>query len=354
LRLNSTGPDGALEFHATLSNPTPPGEIISSGTFGPWNADVPSQTPVSGDYTFENADLGVFPGIAGILSSKGNYQGVMDQIQVGGTTDTPDFRVALAGHPVHLTTTFHAMVDGMNGDTFLQPVEAHFGKTDLLAQGSVEGVAGKKGKIITLEVSAGRARIEDLLLLAMKDSPAMTGPIRLKTKFILVPGPEQIPQRLSLDGSFDLDSLHFTSSEVQQKVDNMSKRSQGKPKEVVKPEDAIKSDDVASAMKGNFGLEKGILSFNALSFEIPGAEVQLDGNYELEPETLDLHGKLKMQAKLSQITTGVKSFLLRFADPFFSKGGNGAVVPIKITGAVQHPHYGLDLGHKNEMSGENR
>jgi AsmA-like C-terminal region len=354
LRLNSTGPDGALEFHATLSNPTPPGEIVSSGTFGPWNADNPSQTPVSGEYTFEKADLGVFLGIAGILSSKGNYQGVLDQIRVDGTTDTPDFRVSLAGQPVHLTTTFHALVDGMNGDTFLQPVEAHFGKTDLLAQGSVEGVAGKIGKTITLEISASRARIEDLLLLAMKDSPAMTGPIRLKTKFLLVPGPEQIPQRLNLNGSFDLDSLHFTNSAVQQRVDNMSKRSQGKPRDIVKPEDAIKSDDVASVMKGNFGLEKGILSLAGLSFDIPGAQVQLEGNYELEPETLDLHGKLTMQAKLSQITTGVKSFLLRFADPLFSKGRNGAVVPIKITGSVQHPHYGLDLGHKSEMSKENR
>jgi hypothetical protein len=354
LRLNSTGPDGALEFHATLSNPMPPGEIVSSGIFGPWNSDSPSQTPVSGNYTFKKADLGVFSGIAGILSSKGNYQGVLDQIRVDGATDTPDFRVTLAGHPVDLSTTFHATVDGTNGDTFLQPVEAHFGRTDLLAEGSVEGSAGKKGKTITLEVSASRARIEDLLLLAMKDSPAMTGPIRLKTKFILVPGPQQIPQRLNLNGSFDLDSLHFTNGAVQQRVDNMSKRSQGKPEEVVKPEDAIKSDDVASAMKGNFVLNKEILSFAGLGFEIPGAQVQLDGNYELEPETLDLHGKLEMQAKLSQITTGVKSFLLRFADPLFSKGGNGAVVPIKITGSVQHPHYGLDLGHKNETSKDNR
>ena len=58
----------------------------------------------------------------------------------------------------------------------------------------------------------------------------MTGPIRLKTKFILVPGPKQISDRLNLNGSFDLDSLHFTSSALQQKVDNMSKRSEGKPR----------------------------------------------------------------------------------------------------------------------------
>jgi hypothetical protein len=350
LRLNSSGTDGALAFHATLSNPMPPGEIVSSGIFGPWNADVPSQTPVSGNFAFEKADLGVFPGIAGILSSKGSYQGVLDQIRVDGTTDTPDFQITLAGHPADLATTFHAMVDGTDGDTFLQPVEAHFGQTDLLAQGSVEGTAGKKGKTITLDVSASHARIEDFLLLAMKASPSMTGPIRLKTKFILVPGPKQIPDRLYLNGSFDLDSLHFTSSEVQQKVDNMSKRSEGKPNEVVNPEEAIKTDDVASAMKGNFRVENGIVTLTGVNYGVPGADVHLAGTYALEPETLDLSGTVKMQAKLSQTTTGVKSFLLRFADPIFSKGSKGAVLPIKITGSVEHPQYGLDLGHKDEAA----
>jgi hypothetical protein len=354
LRLNSSGTDGALAFHATLSNPTPPGEIVSNGIFGPWNADVPSQTTVSGNYTFEKADLGVFPGIAGILSSKGNYQGVLDQIRVDGTTDTPDFRVTLAGHPVDLSTTFHAMVDGTNGDTFLQPVETLFGQTDLLAQGSVEGKAGTKGKTITLDVSASHARIEDLLSLAMKESPSMTGPIRLKTRLNLVPGPKLIPDRLYLDGSFDLESLHFTSSVVQQKVDNMSKRSEGKPNEVVNPEEAKKADDVASAMKGNFRVENGILTLAGLNYTVPGADVQLAGTYALETETLDLSGTVKIQAKLSQTTTGFKSFLLRFADPIFSKGDKGTALPIKITGSVQHPHYGLALGRKDGAARENK
>jgi hypothetical protein len=354
LRLVPSGTAGAMAFRATLSNPKPPGEIVSTGTFGPWNTDVPSQTPVSGDYTFERADLGVFPGISGTLSSKGNYQGVLEKIRVDGTTDTPDFRVTIAGHPVKLSTTFHAMVDGTDGDTYLQPVEAHFGQTDLMAQGSVEGKKGTKGKTITLDVSTSRARIDDLLLLAMKELPSMTGPIRLKTKFFLAPGSTPIPDRLNLNGSFELGSLHFTSGTVQQKVDNLSKRSEGEPKEVVNPVEAIRTDDVASAMKGNFRVENGVLTLSGLNYGIPGANVQLAGTYALEPETLDLYGKLTMQAKLSQTTTGFKSFLLKFADPIFSKGDKGTVLPIKITGSVQHPHYGLDLGHKAEAAGENK
>jgi hypothetical protein len=99
-------------------------------------------------------------------------------------------------------------------------------------------------------------------------------------------------------------------------------------------------------MKGNFRAENGIVTLSGIDFGIPGADVQLAGTYALETETLDLSGKVTMQAKLSQTTTGVMSFLLRFADPIFSKGGKGTILPIKITGSVQDPHYGLDVGHK--------
>jgi hypothetical protein len=354
LRLKSAEQDGALQFVANLTNPKPPGEILSTGTFGPWNPDAPSLTPVSGNYDFENADLGVFRGIAGILSSKGNYQGVLEQIEVNGTTDTPGFRVTRAGHPVDLSTTFHAVVDGTDGDTYLQPVEAHFGQTVLVSQGSVEGTKGKKGKVITLDVEASHARIEDLLALAVSQSASMTGPIRLKTKFILAPGPKEIPDRLNLDGSFDMSSVHFTNGTVQQKIDNMSKRSQGKPKEIVDPVDAVKADDVATDMSGNFRLNSGILSLSPLHFVVPGANVRLGGTYSLEQQAIDLHGSVTMQAKVSQTITGFKSFLLKFADPFFSKGGNGAVVPIKISGPAQHPHYGLELGRKDQATSQTR
>ena len=180
----------------------------------------------------------------------------------------------------------------------------------------------------------------------------MKGPIRLHTKFILTPGPKPVPDRLDLGGSFDLSSMHFTNSGVQQKVDNMSKRSEGKPGEVVKPEDAIQADDVASAVKGNFEIGSGTLTIAGLNFSMPGTDVELDGTYSLDDETLALHGKLKMQAKLSQTTTGVKSFLLKFADPLFSKGDKGTVLPFKITGSIQHPHYGLALRHKAEAAKE--
>jgi hypothetical protein len=139
-----------MSFRATLINAKPPGEIQSTGKFGPWQAHEPGLTPVSGRYTFQNADLSVFRGIAGVLSSEGSYQGVLDHISLEGRTDTPDFSVRVSGHPVHLTTQFKAVVDGTGGNRLLAPVNAQFGHSAVSAWGSVEGEPGVKGKTVSL------------------------------------------------------------------------------------------------------------------------------------------------------------------------------------------------------------
>ncbi|HEY6273631.1 MAG TPA: hypothetical protein VIX19_16750, partial [Terriglobales bacterium] len=50
LTLRSAGIGQPMAFEATLTNPRPVGQIQSSGKFGPWDTDDPSQTPVSGRY----------------------------------------------------------------------------------------------------------------------------------------------------------------------------------------------------------------------------------------------------------------------------------------------------------------
>jgi AsmA-like protein len=290
--------------------------------------------------------LGVFRGIAGILSSTGEYNGVLERIETDGITDTPDFRLRRAGHPVHLKTKFHAIVDGTDGDTYLEPVEARFLNSILVARGKAEGKKGAPGKTITLDITADHARVEDLLQLALAEPAPMTGPVRLKTRFRLPHGQQEIPDRLNLDGTFNLASVHFRSNAVQQSFDNLSKRSLGHAGDVKNTDNPDKTDDVASAMKGRFQLANGILELSAVQFQVPGASVKLDGTYNLDQELLDLHGHLEMQAKLSQTTTGIKSFILKAVDPFFLKDGKGAVLPIKITGSIKRPTYGLDLHHK--------
>ena len=349
LRLSSTGSAGALAFRARLSNPSPPGEITSSGIFGPWNVEKPSLTAVSGTYVFENANLGVFNGIAGMLSSEGKYQGVLEKIEVEGVTDTPGFEVTRAGNPVHLATTFSATVDGTDGDTYLHPVVSRFGKTTLVAQGKIERTQGKPGRTVTLDVSVDQGRIEDLLLLTVKGQPPMTGPIDLKTNFVVTPGRKNILDRLGLDSSFVMNAMHFTNEAAQQRVDNMSARSEGRPQDVKNPQEATSADDVSAKVAGQFRLKEGTLNLDAVQFQIPGAQMQITGTYALASENLDLHGKLEMQAALSHTMTGVKSVLLRIADPFFSKDGH-TELPVKVTGSAGHPHYSLDLHRKDDKT----
>jgi uncharacterized protein involved in outer membrane biogenesis len=68
LVMHSVGLDRPASFTAQLTNAVPPGEIDTKGSFGPWSPDDPGQTPLSANYTFDKADLGVFKGISGILS----------------------------------------------------------------------------------------------------------------------------------------------------------------------------------------------------------------------------------------------------------------------------------------------
>ncbi len=337
-----------MKFRATLTNPTPPGLIQSEGSFGPWDRDDPSQTPVAGTYTFTDADLSTIRGIAGTLSSQGRYSGLLDHIAVEGKTDTPDFRVNITGNTVPLQTQFSAVVDGTDGDTYLEQVMAHFLRTSLEARGKVEGTSGVKGKAITLDVTVREGRVEDLMRLAVRGKPAMAGAVSFQTRFVLPPGVEDITDQLYLNGAFGIRAAQFTSPEVQQKVDALSKRAQGRPREA----GDLAAEDVASRFRGRFVLKKSIMSFSRLAFDVPGAAVKLDGTYGLRSEQLDFRGTLRMRAKLSQTQTGIKSFLLKAVDPFFEKEGAGAVLPITITGTRDNPKLGLKLRGSKDAARE--
>jgi hypothetical protein len=53
-----------------------------------------------------------------------------------------------------------------------------------------------------------------------------------------------------------------------------------------------------------------------------------------------------LDSKVSQTTKGIKSLLLRAADPFFRAKGGGSEIPIRISGTRTAPRYGLDLKEK--------
>jgi hypothetical protein len=95
-------------------------------------------------------------------------------------------------------------------------------------------------------------------------------------------------------------------------------------------------------MKGGYQLDDSVITFRELTFGVPGADVQLDGSYNLNADVLDFHGGLKLQAKVSQMVTGWKHWLLKPVDPFFSKNGAGTYLKIQVVGSSKAPKFGLD------------
>ena len=85
-----------------------------------------------------------------------------------GTTETPEFQIDAGGLPVPLKTRFTAIVDGSDGDTYLNQVDANFLNTQLTAKGAVIGFEGMPGRQIEVDVDMQNGRIEDLLRLAVQ------------------------------------------------------------------------------------------------------------------------------------------------------------------------------------------
>jgi hypothetical protein len=342
--MHDVGPNAPWPYDAKLTNAVPKGEIHAVGTFGPWNTETPGISTVTGKYTFQHADLYPIKGIGGILHSVGDFTGQLDRIEVHGTADVPDFSLDTANHPVPLHTQFSAIVDGTTGDTYLDPVEAKLEKSEFSCRGEVVNVKGR-GHIIDLDVDVPAGRIQDFLRLAVKTEPVvMTGVLGMKTKLHIRPGKESVTQKLQLHGEFALKQIHFTNPQLQDKVDMLSLRAQGHPKEA-KPG----AEDVNSHMTGKFAMGGGKLTLQDLNYVLPGATVQLAGVYTLDGKKFDFTGKVRTKAELSQMTASWwKSWGLKVVDPFFHKHGAGAEIPIKVTGTNTAPKFGLDLRHKDK------
>ena len=295
---------------------------------------------MSGEYKFTHADLGPLPGIAGILSSTGKYDGVLSDLQVQGETDTPDFSLDKVGKPVPLHTDFSATVDGTNGDTYLHPVRATLAQSPIICEGQVVRVPEKKGHLISIDATVSQGLIQDFLALTVNSQqPLLTGPVKLKAKLTIPPGQEHVVQKMILDGQFGIEDARWSNPEVRDELESLSRHAIGKP------EDADMGSSI-SDLNGNFLMKDGIIHFRSLRFQVEGAAIDLTGTYGLLNGDLDFAGHLRLQAKLSQMVVGKKSFFLKALDPFFEKGGSGTVLPIRITGTRKDPVFGVSVFHK--------
>jgi hypothetical protein len=361
--MHDVGPGRAMPFDARLVNAKPVGEIHSTGQFGPWDEEEPRATPIDGQYSFTNADLGTIKGIGGTLSSTGRYGGTLGEIGVTGETDTPDFSLDVSEHPVDLKTEFDATVDGTSGDTRLNAVHATLLHTvlevkglvrrasDVLPAGDARAMPRKgpeevAGHFIEISVVSDNAHIEDILALAAKTSPPlMQGPMTLRAGLQIPPGQVSISKKARVQGTFAIRGATFSSTKWQETVDKLSMRASGNLKEA-------QAGDVArvdSSMGGRFALADAVLQVSGLRYKMPGAQVDLAGKYSLDGQTFDFDGTVKTKATASAMLTGWKSWVAKPFDPLLKKDGAGLEVPIVISGTRSDPQMGLNLG---KLAGE--
>jgi AsmA-like C-terminal region len=335
--------NSTIHYKTILWNELPPGKIRSAGVFGPWNPTDPAATPLSGTYTYQDANLGVFKELSGTMQAQGTFSGKLGEIQTKGTVDVAKFHVADTSHFRELKAAFQARVDGKNGDTTLDDVRAQFDHSALLVKGAVAGQEGRKGKTISLDLICGSGRIEDILDLFIEARRApMTGALQMKAHVDVPPGKSGFLTRLRMSGDFGVENSKFTDKETQSDLNRLSESAE-------KKKDAAEGDELAlSNLKGHGEIRNGVATLSQLHFNVPGATAVMSGTYSLINYDVNLHGELFTDGKPWQATTGFKSWVLRAITPFLKKKQNMRVVPFRITGNYSKTNVGLDLGSKNK------
>jgi hypothetical protein len=323
-------------FEASITNPTPAGEIEAKGEFGPWVASDPSLTPIDGSFVFD-ADLATIKGIGGAMHATGTFSGPLEYIRTSGKTRTDGFHLSSGGTKFPLAVDYDAIVDGTNGDTTLERVEGQLGASKITAKGAIVNVEGVRGRRITLDTTTTGGRLEDFVALTTRvPASPLTGIVNVKATLDIPPGEPEVIERMTLDGTFEVARAKFTSRTIQARVDELSRRGQGRPKD-----EAI--DDVASNLRGSFRMSDARMTLRSLTFSVSGAQVRLAGNYGVKSERLDFNGTLRLRARVSQTQTGWRSILLKVFDPLFDGKGAGTILPITIAGTRDQPKFGVDV-----------
>lgn len=351
LTMNSVSRKTPIAYDVTFHNPLPPGEIQSRGHFGPWNVDA-GQTPVSGTYQFDNADLSAFEGVTGTLSSHDNFAGVLARIEAHGRVDIPDFHITRSVHKIHLQAHYDAFVNALNGDVQLPRVEAAFLQTVALTSGSVAGRPGHHGKFTSLDISVRNGRFQDLQrIITHETQPSLDAITNLRGHVEIPPEGRPFLKELNVVADFVIVDGRFTKTQTQKQVVDLSQRSRGK-KAPENPDVALK-EDIRSSTTGHVVLQNGIAALDHISFSVPGAVADMHGTFNVLNEKIDFHGTLKTDASFSKTAGGVKSFFLKPLDRVFKKEPKGAAIPIKMDGTYSDPHPGVELtGNKGNNEGK--
>ena len=326
-----------IQFHAVVDNGPPLGITETDGTIGPWNFDDPRLTPLRGSFAFQNKDVSSVHGLHGRLSLDGHYAGTVGSMHAEGTTEHDGFALDVSSHPVTMRTKFAMTLQPAQSSVAVERVEGSFGRTSFVMHGTAIKDEAAQSFRLDLQLSAPSARMEDVLALATHAAPPlMRGALALSGRLQMRAGTESVSRKLSLgDGRFRLLGATLTDPGAKQTMDELSERAQGNPKDA-NPEDAAA---VSAAAHGAVRLGNEVLHVSAVQVTAPGARATLHGTYWLATTRYSMDGEVHTEAKLSHMTRGLKSLLLK---PFNGLLGHshtgGANLPLHIRGEGNTVH----------------
>jgi AsmA-like C-terminal region len=339
LEVDSVAAGRPIRYAVSMYIPEPPGELESTGTFGPWHDDAIGKIPLSGNVKLNGARLDKYSGLGGTIHSEGRFGGTLEQVEVTGEASAPDFELKSAGHKVELRTQFDVLVNAIKGEAQLKGVVASVGKTIAHARGAVTEDPKQDQREAEVDFSITNGRAEDLLwVFSSASQPAMFGPAIFSGHVRIRKFGDGFLDALQGNGKFEVKNGHFQSA-TQAKINQFSARASGKK---IKAGDETPEAAVEN-LSGDVKVAGGVARMSMVYFQIPGARARVEGTYKLDSSVVDLHGNLWTNASLSDNTTGIKELLLEPLDPIFRRKHAGAMLEVSMTGDIHDPSIGTAL-----------
>lgn len=327
-------------FRVTARAERPPSEFWAEGRLGRFSSKSLKATPVSGRYTVSNADLRVFGGISGVLSSSGKIDGTLGRVEWNGTAVVPDFQVGGTGHKVRLQSAYTIFLDTSDATTDLRNIRASFGRSTFLAEGRLSQDPSARGKTLRVSAKMDQGRIDDLLWLVSGESrPAMTGNLRFNASLELPPAPPEFLRRLVLRGDVEITRALFTNPNTQLPLNYLSESAQG----MNKRQERASARQIAGVIRGRVDDSDGVARVTNVRYSVPGVNASLDGKFNIIDKAINFRGVLATQGKLGDGATGLKSVFLTIARPFLGIHHQGKTTTLlfAIRGSSSHPVLSL-------------
>jgi hypothetical protein len=333
LRLKEVARASRIQVWAHMKNPHPPGDLLASGSIGPFERGHRELTPLSGNFELKDARMDRYGKLTGIARAIGKFEGKLERIAVDGSASISGFRTNPDHQPVDLALAYSTLVNASSGDVLVRSLAIDFLRTHAAATGRLAN------GVLDLEVKTERARIEDVLRVFTKAAPpALSGPMWFACRVGVPSGEGPFLRRVALDGTFRIRQARWNKPRTQAKVNELSARARRDKEEAEQPGGA---GHVVSELGGSASLRSGIATLTGVTFRVPGAAGTGAGTYNVISKRVDLRGHVTMIADVSEATSGIKSVLLRPFNALFRRNrkDRGATLGVSIRGTVPRPRF---------------